>query len=490
MFQRGVLSIIILLMVLSSCRKDDELFDSPNARLNFSTDSITFDTVFTTIGSVTKNFRVYNPYKEPINISSIRLNGGNNSTFRMNVNGDPGPMHSNIEIAAEDSMFIFVEATIDPNNQSNPFVITDFIEFTTNGNRQKVDLVAWGQNAIYFTPTRFSNVLPDFTCLTGPCSDTIPPVNVNWTKDLPYVIYGYVVVDSLDVLTIEAGSRVYFHQNGGLWVYRGGTLNVNGTKAEPVTFQGDRLDAGFRDQPGQWDRIWINEGGNNIINHAIIKNSFIGIQAEVSPFSEPPFSDPSSLQITNTEISNCSGFGILSSIFNLQADNLVVKDCGQYNVAIRSAGNYSFRHCTFSNYFDQAARETPSFFIQNSYITPQAVQVIGVPNIDFYNSIIYGDKENEFATEIINNGSLDLDFQDAIIRTNEFLADSAFKRIIKSPTAQIFENPRMGDVRLSENSVARDVGNLSVANLIPLDILENSRTADGLPDLGAYEFTP
>ena len=177
-----ILLLFLGIIILFSCRREDEINDDASARLNFSTDSITFDTVFTTIGSVTKNIRVYNPYKETIVISSIRLNGGNQSTFRINVDGAPGPYHENVEIAPEDSMFIFVEATVDPNIQTNPFIIEDFIEFNTNGNRQNINLVAWGQNAIYFTPTSFNQNLPDFTCLTGPCSDAVPPVNVTWVK--------------------------------------------------------------------------------------------------------------------------------------------------------------------------------------------------------------------------------------------------------------------------------------------------------------------
>jgi hypothetical protein len=486
-------SLIILflgLIVLFSCRREDEIFDSASAQLRFSEDSVSFDTVFTTVGTITKSIRVYNPYKERVRISSIRLRGGESSNFRINVDGSPGPIHTNVEIAAEDSMYIFIEATIDPLDSDTLFVINDYIDFTTNGNPQTVILEAWGEDAYYYTPTSFNRNLPDFTCLTSACSDAKPPVDTVWTKDRPIVIYGFVAIDSLDRLTIEAGTRIYFHQGGGLWVYRGGTLRVMGTEAEPVIFQGDRREPAYENRPGQWDRIWINEGGQNEIHHARIRNGFIGLQPEVLPFYDPPY-DPSSLVITNTTIENCSGFGMLSSIFNVRAENLVISNSGEYNLVIRSAGNYDFYHCTFANYFSEAVRETPSVFIQNSFLTSNNTQVIGEPQVGMYNSIIYGDLDNEFSTEIINNGSIALDFRSVILQTTQSTGDtSQFKNIIRNPNDEIFADPLNRDFTLFENSLARDQGDVNIGNIVPTDIKGNSRTADGMPDLGAYEFTP
>ena len=94
------------------------------------------------------------------------------------------------------------------------------------------------------------------------------------------MVYGFIAIDTLDKLTIEAGTKVHFDNSGGMWVYRGGTLKVEGTKEKPVIFRGDRLEPGLEDLPGQWDRIWINEGAINEINYAIIQNAFVGIQAE------------------------------------------------------------------------------------------------------------------------------------------------------------------------------------------------------------------
>lgn len=479
-----------VLIVLFSCRKEDQIFDSPSAKLQFSTDSISFDTVFTTVGTSTELFMVYNPYKEAVKISEIKLRGGNQSTFRINVDGRSGTTHKDIMLAPNDSMFVFVEATVDPNNQSKPFVIDDEVVFTTNGNRQEVKLVAWGQNAIYFTPTTFSNVFPDYSCLTGPCSDILPPVDVHWTDSLPIVIYGYVVIDSLDKLTIDKGAKIYFHNNGGLWVFRGGTLKVEGTKDEPVIFQGDRLDPFYSGRPGQWDRIWINEGGINDINYAIIKNAFIGIQAEVFPFNDPPY-DPAQLNISNTIIDNSSSVGLLSSIFKIKAENLLITNSGDHAAVLRSGGEYSFTHCSFANYFSAANRETPSFLIQNSFTNALGSQLLGTPRVKFYNSILDGKLKDEFDVEVVNNGSVDLDFQNSILKTQYNTSDvNQFKNIYKNPSAGIFANPYNGDFELDDNSPAIDKGEPSFGNLVPLDLKENDRTTDGHPDLGVYEYQP
>lgn len=483
-----------ILLITFSCRRDEEFIEDSSARINFSTDSIAFDTVFTTIGSVTKNFRVYNPHKDRIKISSIRLNGGSNSNFRINVDGRPGSYFQNIEIASKDSLFIFLEVTVDPNNLQNPFVIEDYIEFTTNGNVQRVDLVAWGQNAIYYTPTTFNRNLPDFTCLTGPCGDNIPPVDVTWTDSLPYVIYGYIAIDTLDRLTIEAGTKVYFHNNGGMWVYRGGSLRVNGTQDNPVLFRGDRLEPRYEDIPGQWDRIWINEGGNNEINHAIIKNAFIGVQAEALFLNGSP-SSLGSLSIKNTRIENSSNTGFLSALFNVNGENLVITNSGQHNVSLQSQGNWNFDHCTFANYFNDASRETPALSIQNGYLTPAGI-LVDTPVVNIRNSIVYGNLESEFNTELITDARGDkgfaaLNFSNVIIQTEMSTADTnVYKNIIRNPSNSIFKDPFTGDYELRENSVAIDAGNINVGNLVPFDLKGNSRTIDGKPDLGAYEYEP
>ena len=133
--------IFLFVYIFSSCKKDPVTTDS-SATLNFSIDTLMFDTVFTTVGTITKKFKVYNPNSKRVIISSIRLEKGSASKFRLNVDGIPGKELTDIEIRAKDSLFIFVEATLGENNANNPLIINEKIFFNLNGNRQEVNLMA------------------------------------------------------------------------------------------------------------------------------------------------------------------------------------------------------------------------------------------------------------------------------------------------------------------------------------------------------------
>ena len=45
---------------------------------------------------------------------------------------------SDVEIAANDSIYIFIQVNVNPNNASSPMIITDAINFVVNGNSQIV----------------------------------------------------------------------------------------------------------------------------------------------------------------------------------------------------------------------------------------------------------------------------------------------------------------------------------------------------------------
>src|SRR3989304_4986440 len=96
---------LLFLITIISCKKDAIITD-PSAKLEFSTDTVIFDTVFTTIGSTTHFLKVYNRNNKKIIISSIQLAGGNNSRFRMNVDGIPATYVTDIEIPKKDSLYI------------------------------------------------------------------------------------------------------------------------------------------------------------------------------------------------------------------------------------------------------------------------------------------------------------------------------------------------------------------------------------------------
>jgi hypothetical protein len=480
---RIVLALITSIILLAQCKKD-EIF-SGSATLTFSQDSILFDTVFTTVGSTTKILKVFNPYKQTVNIASVSIKNGDNSFFRMNVDGRAGYEITDVEILPEDSIYIFVEVTIDPKTDYapgeafNPFIKFDQIIFNTNGNEQTVDLIAWGQDAIFYTPNKFPNGLPPYAII---------PDNTVWTFEKPIVIYGYAVVDSAASLTIEANTQVYFHNGAGLWIYKDGTLTVNGEVGAPVVFQGDRLEAVYDDEPGQWDRIWINEGAtNSVIKNAVIKNAFIGIQAETLVLTEDDLNKPTStnwLELENVIIENASGYGLYGRNYRIKATNTLISNCGLYSVGLTGGGQYNFNHVTIGNYWGFNGRQTPAMYISNTYELPRGT--INVRNIDnsvFQNMIIYGNTDTEFDYDFNDAATIDVQFDYCLMKTTVDVSDNNYFSNLFTNSDPRFVAPSTLDFHLSSSSSAINVGNPST---VFTDLDGNSR--DGQPDLGCYEF--
>ncbi|CAG0991166.1 hypothetical protein FLAV_02315 [Flavobacteriales bacterium] len=479
----GYIFLLAIVVIFSfSCRKDKLLTD-PSALLKFSLDTVLFDTVFTTIGSTTKRLLVYNTHNKSILISSIQLAGGKNSNFRINVDGLPGDAQQ-IKIRPKDSLYIFIEVTVDPNNTNSPFVISDSILFITNGNKQDVDLVAWGQNAIYYTPKYYQPGLPPYSIIE---------CNATWNNVKPYVVYGYAVVDSACTLTIEQGTKIHFHRNAGLWVYRGGRIVVNGTKENPVEFRGDRLEWTYNEKPGQWDRIWINEGSSdNVFNYAIIKNAYIGLQIETLPFGNASISNNKCI-LKNTRIQNCSGAGILARNYKIEGANCLIERSGEYNFIVAGGGEYDFRHCTFANYWKEGSRQTPAIFLQNYFtnIFTGSEVVKDISKCNFYNCIITGSLENEFSTEWKSGGNINYLFHHSVIKTTVNTSTSSFVNIIKNPSGDLFKNYTLFDYHLSSNSSAINIGDpTQVSTGLEKDLDDVNRLSSGNPDAGCYEYVP
>ena len=66
---------------------DENISSNPNYKLSFSRDSLSFDTVFSTIGSTTSGFAIYNRNSKEVSISSITLTNGATTGFHMVVDG-------------------------------------------------------------------------------------------------------------------------------------------------------------------------------------------------------------------------------------------------------------------------------------------------------------------------------------------------------------------------------------------------------------------
>lgn len=485
-------------MALSTaCRKDTKFTDDGGISLEFSRDTVLFDTIFTQAQfSVTKRFSVRNPSNNAVRVQ-IALEGGSPSPYRINVDGASGISFENVEILGGDSLYVFVEATLDQNNSSNPFIIEDHILFDTNGNEQEVLLLAWGQDANYIRPDQAIQGLPPFSYIAGGFDSNGNQIceTVTWANNLPYVIFGYGVVDSCCTLIIDPGVQVYVHGGGGLWVYRYGQIKALGSLGQEIVFQGDRLEPLYDELPGQWDRIWVNEGpeGNtNEFRNVVIKNALVGIQCENFPLYPDEPTSATKLILESVKIRNCSAAGILSRNYSIEATNLLVGDCGQYGVALTGGGEYNFDHFTIANYWDYEIRQTPAFFMNNVYQSiNNELQVRPIVNSTFINGLVHGANENEFQLEF-NDLQLPefLTFRSSMIRSGISTSDSPYfpdPGTIYRNQNPAFVNVGERDFHITSGSYAagRGVATSNIFSQFDMDGVD--RGADGQRDLGCYE---
>lgn len=466
-------ALFLIILSVNSCRQDD--FDmSPSLRLEFSTDSLLFDTVFTTVGSSTRYFKIYNRNSARINISSIELAGGANSFFRVNVDGRSGQRVEDITIGPRDSLFVFVEVTVEPVSQDLPLIISDSIVFSVNQNVQDVKLIAWGQDAHFIVKDPDSGL--DYFLLT---ESTV------WSGPKPYVIYGFMVVAPNVTLTIEEGTNVHLHHQSAMIFDSRASFRVNGTLENPVTIQGDRLEAPYSDLPGQWGFIWLSATSrNHLINHAIIKNGTTGIIMDsIGSFHQP------TLRIRNSVIKNMDQIGLSLNGGWVEATNLQVSNCGVHAISMNFGGNYDFRHVTVANYYNLPGiiRQTPSVVVNNYFLdTLDRINVRELEKVYFGNSIIYGSLQEELLFDVFPDISeANTLFDHSLVRTqfqnqhSHLFQGSIFNQ---QPGFISSEN----DYRLREDSPVIGLGDPNISALIPFDILGNSR--EERSDMGAYQF--
>ena len=472
--------VIALFLGFASCNKPPKFSDDSSLKVAFSMDTVTFDTVFTTIGSSTRQLMIYNNNDENLKISSIRLEGGNQSQFSINVDGQSGYQFSDIEIYSKDSIFVFVRVTVNPNDQNTPFFVEDKLIFETNDNEQTVSLTAYGQNANYIIANQEIKGFPKFKIIADSLQE------VHWTAERPYVIYGYALINSYGTLVIEPGTQIHFHSGGGLWAFSEGQLRVEGTPENPVVFQGDRLEDFYADEPGQWDRIWLmeaREGHGHSIKNAIIKNGFIGIQAQRFQKANRAF-----LDIHNTIIDNHSGIGIYTNLYNLKASNFVVSNCGNYAVALTGGGQYIFDQGTIANYWNKSTRNTPSLFFNNVYQNPYDGNLYGYDFIfEMNNCIVYGNHEDEFDTEFSPGHDTTYVFKNSIIKTKRNDNDTNYIECLFNKDPR-FVNKEF-DYHLDSLSPAIGIGNPKYSTgLLQYDLDGVAR--GNKPDAGAYQYVP
>ena len=453
--------VIISCLFFTSCKKDS-FFTGNDARLTTSADSLKFDTVFTVTGSITKSFKILNNNDQKLLLSKIKLSGGLLSPFKMNVNGLATAEANNIEIAGNDSIYVFVTVTVNPTTAKLPFILRDSIAINYNGLTKFVQLEAFGQNAVFIR-----NGL-----VTG---------NVTFTNNLPYVILGGLQIANGASLTINAGTKIYCHADAPILV--DGQLVSNGTKTQPIIFSGDRLDDTYKNFPAAWPGIYFRgTSKDNLLQFTSVKNAY---QAVV--VLQPSVNANPKLILKQSVIDNAFDAGLLCNNSNVVAENCLFSNNGK-NIYVEKGGIYSFTHCTvaaFSNNF--VMHQKPAVYFADIDVTNQSAAL----NATMRNCIIYGDAgfvENELQTKKTGNTSFVVNIDHCLYRASTDPANVVFTQSIKNidPAFDSVDvTHQFYDFRITKNAAAPGI-NKGINTTLIKDLDDKNRNV-GIPDLGAYE---
>ena len=454
------LLVLSLLLLLNSCRKDS-FITSPEARIGLSIDTLKFDTVFVSAGSTFRTLIIKNKNDQQLRLSSLKLMGGNGSVYKMNVDGTAGNQFSNLDIAANDSLFVFIQVNVNPNAVNLPFVLRDSIQVEYNGNTKKVQLEAWGRNAHFYR-------------------DRVISSNETWNNDLPYVILGSLVIPDGQSLTINKGCRIYVHADAPLIV--DGTLIVNGEKdtTDRVYFQGDRLDEPYKNYPASWPGLFfLSNAKDNLLNYAVIKNAYqaIGMQG-------PAINSNPKLTLNETVIDNAYDAGVIAINSSLRARNCLISNCGK-NLYLVQGGTYQFTHCTVVTYANRfIEHKEPVLTLSNT-----ANSITNSLDAVFRNCIFWGENgvvTDEVLVQKSGSGSFNVNFDYNLWKVEAPPANSTITQAINNQSPlfdSINTSDNYYDFRLKTGSPALNKG----VNAGIFTDLDGKIRPVGLPDLGSFE---
>lgn len=498
---RLILTLFIagFIVSLSSCRKDFD-FETSSGNLRFSRDTVYLDTVFTNIGSSTYTLKVYNNSDKDISIPEIKLGKGLDSKYRITVDGMTGNnnrLFEDVELLANDSMYVFIEVTADVAS-ANPtdFLYTDQIEFGVGSGLQKVELVTLIQDAVFLYPQRFDDGSTESITIGedeiyGFVLDHADHNDeYHFTNDKPYVIYGYAAVPNGETLTIDPGARVHFHESSGILVGQGGAIQANGdwsatdAQENQIIFEGDRLEPGFADIPGQWGTIWISPGAAaSSFNHCTIKNGIIGLYVQ---------NNPAGVSVKNTQIYDHSLYGIWGQTATITGENVVVNTAGKATLNCSFGGNYQFTHCTFNNNWpssSQFAVTVDNYLLDaDGNPVPQDLTLA-----EFRNCIIWSSNSRAFALFKNSNAAFNPKFDHCLLKFNnigfetdplyQFNDNVFYLNIVRNQNPNFWDVSR-NQLNINDNSGAIGVGKSEYTALVPNDILNVTRVGS---DAGAYQ---
>ena len=468
-----VLFLSVLLSVLVSCTAD-EIVTNPGNDLLFSADTLTFDTLFSTVGSTTAWLKVRNTGNKTIRIASISLQSGGASGFKINLDGETKTSFTDVEISAHDSLFLFVEVNTSMQDSTTPIKVTDAVLFDTDGPRKQIVLEAWSWDAVFWK----GKVISADTTLTSA---------------MPIVIYDSLVVAENATLTLQPGTKLYFHDKAYMKVC--GTLSAIGTIEAPIQMRGDRLDYILPDYPydyssGQWYYLQLAPTSfNNRLEYVDIHGAYYGIIADSSSLDQPK------LKMCNSVIHNMVYTCLWSNSSSMDIGNCQLTNSGSYTVA-QIGGSSIYTHCTIANYQSGREGDVPALILVNS-ITIGTSDLAYPLSAEFRNCIVFGNRTDEVGLGKRDCIAWAASFWNCLLRATSIplelatvtnckygkeVSDANFLKLGSETDKYVY------DFRLDSISPARNIGSTSYLGSYPTDRNGISRSIDGKPDAGAYEW--
>ncbi len=471
-----IFSVFVLSALIVACSDEVDFSTDLTHRLTFSSDTISFDTLFTTLGSPRGGAMVYNRNSKDLRITSVALAGGGASGFRVMVDGLTGTYIPDIEVRSGDSLYVFAEVTPEANGASQPVLLSDKLLFTLeSGLQQVIDLVAYGRDVVFM--------------------DAVTVRSDSVIKRGHYVVYDSLVVAPSATLTIEPGAILYFHDEVPLVVR--GTLSAVGTSQSPIILRGDRTDRIFSylpyDRlPGQWDGVVLaSTSNNNLLEHCDIHSANYGVKMEAGD------STVQRLTMNSVRLENFYGHALELVQAHADIKNSLIANAGGNCVKV-VGGKVNFTHCTIANFFVYKVRNV-ALSLHNFYGTTPAP----LYGADFVNCIITGGSSDEVMGYLSTLGDtvpncVNYYFENTLINTVVPEGDEHFVNVLVDKTgvspfagehfATIDHNVFYYDFHLSEASSARSLGGDAVVSDALLLDKDGTPRTPGLVDAGCYQY--
>ena len=478
----------IFLFTLSAlffaCSDYDSYSVDSSFRLEFSDDTVRFDTLISTIASPTKTLYVFNNNADGIRVSNIRLQKGTESLFRINVDGEylANGSGDDFLIRKNDSIIVRIEVTLPESGTCDTVMYSDELLFNLeNGALQRVLLTAGGVDAYIVHGLIIQS---DSTLYT----------------DKPYLIYDSLVVAKDGQLNLLPGTRLFMHDSTAVDVY--GRINAQGSLDNPVVFRGARTDRMFDNIPfdntsSRWRGVNIHKGSfNNVFNYCDIHSGRWGIRVDSTSL------DQLSLTLLNSVIHNVDGDGLrlyncATEILNSQISN-TLGDC-----LCIIGGDNTFRHCTIAQYYPWSNKYGDALSVANVYIPNVKADTLHytLSSLKFFNCVITG-----YAEDVINGINLKKKFDDAknyefrncFLRTVEendevnFISckfDNKDMELKGEKNFMLFDTRNfIYDFTPDSLSEIRNMADPNLVGVLTSDRLGRSRNEDEAPDAGCYEY--